>query len=90
MVNFPLTIVKIFEKNIFAKFFEKKVQKIENSRMSSQTSSWTKLSNYDKRDKIGEGTYGVVYRARHIPTGTQVALKKIRLEGEDEGIPPTR
>ena len=58
--------------------------------MSSQTSSWTKLSNYDKRDKIGEGTYGVVYRARHIPTGTQVALKKIRLEGEDEGIPPTR
>ena len=54
--------------------------------MSSQTSSWTKLSNYDKRDKIGEGTYGVVYRARHIPTGTQVALKKIRLEGEDEGI----
>jgi len=51
--------------------------------------TWAILSNYDKREKVGEGTYGVVYRARHIPTQTTVALKKIRLEGEDEGIPPT-
>jgi len=57
--------------------------------MSSQTAAWTDLKNYDKREKIGEGTYGVVYRARHTPSGTIVAMKKIRLEGEDEGIPPT-
>jgi hypothetical protein len=35
------------------------------------------------------GTYGVVYKARDTKTGKIVALKKIRLEEEEEGIPPT-
>lgn len=38
---------------------------------------------------LGEGTYGVVYKAEHIETKEVVALKKIRLDGEDQGIPPT-
>ncbi|RDX50638.1 Pkinase-domain-containing protein [Lentinus brumalis] len=37
----------------------------------------------------GEGTYGVVYKARDIQTNRVVALKKIRLEAEDEGVPST-
>jgi len=40
-------------------------------------------------DKIGEGTYGVVYKASDRATGEIVALKKIRLEEKDEGIPST-
>lgn len=35
------------------------------------------------------GTYGVVYKASDKATGEIVALKKIRLEAEDEGIPST-
>lgn len=35
------------------------------------------------------GTYGVVYKARDVTTGQFVALKKIRLEAEDEGVPST-
>ena len=35
------------------------------------------------------GTYGVVYKARDLTTGNFVALKKIRLEAEDEGVPST-
>lgn len=35
------------------------------------------------------GTYGVVYKAKDINTGKIVALKKIRLEAEDEGVPST-
>ncbi|KAF7309499.1 Pkinase-domain-containing protein [Mycena indigotica] len=35
------------------------------------------------------GTYGVVYKARDTETNTIVALKKIRLEAEDEGVPST-
>jgi cyclin-dependent kinase len=35
------------------------------------------------------GTYGVVYKARQLDTNAIVALKKIRLEAEDEGVPST-
>lgn len=53
------------------------------------------MDRYEKIEKngsIGEGTYGVVYKARDLlsPDGNLiVALKRIRLEVEDEGIPST-
>lgn len=47
------------------------------------------LEKYVKLDKVGEGTYGVVYKCRNKETQELVALKKIRLENEDEGIPST-
>jgi serine/threonine protein kinase len=40
-------------------------------------------------DKLGEGTYGIVYKSRDRETNEIVALKKIRLEHADEGIPST-
>lgn len=39
--------------------------------------------------KISTGTYGVVYKGKHKKTGEIVAMKKIRVEGDDEGIPST-
>ena len=48
------------------------------------------IYRYQKIEKpVGEGTYGVVYKAKDKTTGEHVALKKIRLEGEDEGVPST-
>ncbi|KAF8628971.1 hypothetical protein AX15_003611 [Amanita polypyramis BW_CC] len=47
------------------------------------------MDRYAKIEKVGEGTYGVVYKARDTGSGQVVALKKIRLEAEDEGVPST-
>ncbi|XP_021960675.1 cyclin-dependent kinase 2 isoform X2 [Folsomia candida] len=48
------------------------------------------MDRFEKVEKIGEGTYGVVYKARDITNKNRlVALKKIRLESESEGIPST-
>ena len=52
-------------------------------------SKTSNIQNYKKIEKIGEGTYGIVYKAIYKPDNTTVALKKIRLEGEDEGVPST-
>ncbi len=35
------------------------------------------------------GTYGVVYKAKNRKTQQFVAMKKIRLENEDDGVPST-
>lgn len=43
----------------------------------------------EKGGSIGEGTYGVVYKSMDLQTNTVVALKRIRLETEDDGIPST-
>ena len=75
--------------------------------MSSSTSGH-KLEDFVKIEKIGEGTYGVVFKGwnsvaysftsniyvcviigRNTKTGEIVAMKKIRLESEDEGVPST-
>ncbi|KAJ3571259.1 hypothetical protein NP233_g3874 [Leucocoprinus birnbaumii] len=47
------------------------------------------MDRYAKIEKVGEGTYGVVYKARDVTSNRIVALKKIRLEAEDEGVPST-
>lgn len=49
----------------------------------------SELEKYVKLDKVGEGTYGVVYKCQNKNTKEYVALKKIRLENENEGIPST-
>lgn len=56
---------------------------------SNQGTTQSLANRYDKLEKIGEGTYGVVYKAKDKKTEQIVALKKIRLETEDEGVPST-
>jgi len=59
-----------------------------NQSNSQQTNS-SALNQYKKVSKLGEGTYGKVYLARDNRTDELVALKKMILETEDEGIPST-
>ena len=47
--------------------------------INGQIQPATGLEKYKKQEKLGEGTYGVVYRAVDLETGESVAIKKIRL-----------
>lgn len=44
---------------------------------------------YRRLEKLGEGTYGVVYKAENLKTHEIVAIKMIKLEKEDDGVPST-
>ncbi|XP_050691283.1 cyclin-dependent kinase-like 4 isoform X2 [Eriocheir sinensis] len=43
------------------------------------------MEKYEKLSKIGEGSYGVVYKCRNRETGSQVAIKKF-VESEDDPL----
>ncbi|ETO31856.1 hypothetical protein RFI_05262 [Reticulomyxa filosa] len=63
------------------------VEKFDFWRVPFQVPMFTE--RFEKLGKIGEGTYGIVYKAKDKLTGDVLALKKIRLDAEDEGIPST-
>ena len=48
-----------------------------------------RLNEFKKLRKIGEGTYGEVYEAIDTTNNRRVAMKKMRLDNKDEGIPIT-
>ncbi|XP_064242475.1 cyclin-dependent kinase 10 isoform X1 [Passer domesticus] len=45
------------------------------------------VKEFEKLNRIGEGTYGIVYRARDTVTNETVALKKVRMDNEKDGMP---
>ena len=56
--------------------------------MVSKTTGY-RLDDFHKIEKVGEGTYGTVFKGKNLKTGEIVAMKKIKLESEDEGVPST-
>jgi len=46
-------------------------------------------AKYEIFEKLGEGTYGNVFKGKCTSTGRPVALKKMKLDSEEEGVPST-
>lgn len=47
------------------------------------------LDDYEITVKLGQGTFGEVKKGRHIATGVEVALKKVTIHDEKDGMPIT-
>ena len=43
--------------------------------------------DYEKIDKLGSGAYGTVYKAKCLKTQKIVAIKRIKISLDTEGIP---
>jgi serine/threonine protein kinase len=46
-------------------------------------------SKYEMSQKLGEGTYGTVYKAKSTRTGETFAIKVMKLGTDEEGVPAT-
>jgi len=46
-------------------------------------------NGYKALEKLGRGTYGTVYKAQKNNSTDLVAIKKIKLDVESEGVPST-
>lgn len=49
----------------------------------------SKIGDYEMLQKLGEGTFGEVHKARQRSTGSVFALKKILMHNEKDGFPIT-
>ncbi|XP_022224354.2 cyclin-dependent kinase 10 [Drosophila obscura] len=45
------------------------------------------VAEFEKLNRVGEGSYGIVYRARDTRNNEVVALKKVRMDQEKDGLP---
>jgi len=60
-----------------------------NASAARQYHGCSSIRDYDLQEKLGEGTFGEVYRARSRVNGGVFALKKIIMHNEKEGFPIT-
>ena len=58
-------------------------------RVFDSTATCRSVFDFERLNKIDEGTYGVVFRARDKRSGKIYALKKVKMEKEREGFPMT-
>ena len=75
------TAIKLSSNEVVSLATEKPVKIPQNEILGACRS----VKDFEKLNRIGEGTYGIVYRARDIISKEIVALKKIRMESVKEG-----
>lgn len=58
-------------------------------KQEEQKFGYGKIEHITKTETLGEGAYGVVYKGVNQITKQVIALKKIKLETQSEGVPST-
>lgn len=58
---------------------------VSNRRQFNMLQGCRSVFEYEKLNKINEGTYGVVYKAKDKKTGEIVALKKVKMDIDRDG-----
>lgn len=64
-------------------------KRLEEGTTASSDTDLRYEDQYELLETVGEGTYGLVYKAKNCETGKIIALKKIRTSSTQEGLPPT-
>lgn len=59
--------------------------RVSSQRQINMLEGCRSVFEYEKLNKINEGTYGVVYKARDKKTGEIVALKKVKMDIDRDG-----
>lgn len=62
-----------YDKNMYTDVANQMVEEERVTRSLGKT--YPKLDNYDILEKMGEGAFSVVHKARHVPSGNMVAVK---------------
>ena len=74
------------QKVTFVSFLDSEPKQVSLS-VSSCLGNCRSVAEFQKLNRVGEGTYGVVYRAKDTVNGEIVALKRVRMEKEKDGVP---
>lgn len=59
---------------------------LQHQRPKSSFTGCSRIADYEVLGKLGEGTFGEVHRAKAKKTGAVVALKKIIMHNEKDGV----
>lgn len=59
---------------------------LDHMRPKSSFVGCSRIGDFEVLGKLGEGTFGEVHRARSRKTGALVALKKIIMHNEKDGV----
>jgi cyclin-dependent kinase 10 len=51
------------------------------------TGACRSVDEFQKLNRVGEGTYGIVYRVQDKHSNEILALKRVRMENESDGLP---
>lgn len=63
---------------------------VQHQRPQNSFVGCSRIGDYEVLGKLGEGTFGEVHRARARKTGAVVALKKIIMHNEKDGVSSLR